>query len=218
METIGFRRFLPAFVCLSILVLLALNQVDLISPPNGPLPSIPVWNPPVPKPPPDWDCHRTKTPCAFGSETVPSSGVGWDPKLMHPQVSNIEGLVMFLIFPPAMLALIPTLFTLGVSENAAPYVWIGTMVLLVPYFWFLLGRWIDRLVGFLPQTKTRDRGIGLLFFVAASLLILVVIGALLSPNGNSGDQWRYALFVGWFGILTCLSGWQLRKNREARSI
>lgn len=221
METIGFRRFLPAFVCLSILVFLGLNQVDLISPPEDPIATLPVWRPPTLKPPIDWDRRTAKssTPCdsseQISDEENPEATVGWDPVIPHPEVSNTKGLIWFLIFPAAMAALAPTLLLGLLSEKIASCFWIGTLILLVPYFWFRVGRWIDRLVGFLPEEGTRDRGMKLLFALSIVFLTLSVIAAVTHSGSYSADQWVYAVIVSWLGILVFLSGWQLWKNRDA---
>lgn len=181
MQTIGFRRFLPIFVLLSVVAMAGLYWADI----------------------------RAHTPPQRGP-------VGWDPVSINPMgMPDTSGIVMLLIIPPLLPAVLIRIALTYLDETFAMMISLVLATVSIPLFWYLVGRWTDKLLGWLPARNNPSKPtraiVGLAFFGALiGTGVLLYFALAYGTDYRSRSSWHVADGLAWLIGTAFITGWQLR--------
>jgi hypothetical protein len=201
MREIGFRRFLPVLVSVSVLLLFLFGWISE---------------------------RRARRGCNVYVNEIPSvtvfaqEGPGvpdFSPLRECPHGLDLAAGVALVLIVPAAIAAAPLAFVAAqFSDTAGLVTVIALLALFVPALWYFVGRYIDRQLGWMPRpvkllSRTRRRCLqGLLIVITVVLLLLFV-----TAFRVSGDQeeWRVVAVIFWGAMLEAGLWLRLRIPEQA---
>ena len=122
--------------------------------------------------------------------------VGWDPVFIHAPPPRPFVIAMALNLPAVLLAT-PLMLVLAsaspVLDRIPEWVFVVLLTPFVAYWWFLVGRWIDRRLGWLPDPhplSTPEARVIYWMLASAALILFAILAFFRDHHGN--DSLRYA--------------------------
>ena len=105
---------------------------------------------------------------------------------------------------PALILSIPVVLAFSRSSN------VGSLVAslpFVPLVWYGVGRWVDRLVGYVPQPSQLRRKWSWVFAIISAILVCLGIATLTPINHHrtSDTYWFAAALTLWSGVSLVIS-------------
>jgi hypothetical protein len=139
------------------------------------------------------------------SQREPSSGVDSYPPIsdMPPKPLTVAQRTFLVLNLPALLLSVPVVMLIS-SNKEFPSLYASLPF--VPLVWYFVGRWIDGLMGYLPQPRRIRKLRWLLVLLFALLLCLGIASVTLVNHHRTGDEyWLLASLIGWSGLFFVIS-------------